>query len=257
MVRELNSRLGFAALPRFVAVAVLPGAVAAQEAEPTSSAANLTAANPNLGEWSLVRLTAVDVQSAAGGAGATVAVIDGKADCRNPGFGGRCTSYGLAGATYRSPNPHATHVAGIVGGSVNGIAPSTRILNYAVFADNGYVATGTGLSDAWKSAFNNGARVATMSVNCAGMALCFNSFELMSMADPAMPMVYVKAAGNSGVNLATETGFVSGGMATQLMNRLIVLGSVNGKGVINAFSNRPGSGCLKPIGTSGCQASLQ
>ena len=235
----------------------MPHLAAAQAAEPTASATNLAAGSPNLTEWSLIRLTPAEVDAANAGAGASVAVIDGKADCRNPGLSGHCSSLGFAGATYSAYSAHGTHVAGIVAGGTTGIAPSARILNYGVFSDRGYIATGTGLSDVWKSAYNNGARVSTMSFNCAGMALCFNSFELMTMADPAMPMVYVKSAGNNAVNLATETAYVTPTMASQVMNRLIVVGSVNSKGGISVYSNRPGSGCLKPLGSVTCQAGLQ
>lgn len=243
-----------------ILAAGMPSTVYAQEADtaaPALSASNFVTTNPNLPEWSLIKLTAADVDAASGGAGASVAVIDGKVDCRNPGLAGHCSSFGFSNGTYKTYSSHGTHVAGIIAGSASGIAPSARILNFAVFADNGYIATGTGLADVWKSAFNNGARVSSMSFNCANMALCFNSYELMTMADQAMPMLYVKSAGNNGTNLGTEMTYVSSAVANQAINRVIIVGSVDAKGAISSFSNRAGSGCLAVAGTSGCQANLQ
>ena len=264
MKRDRSCRRTYSySIAAFTAVAI-GGAAEARADEvilsPVESATTTTtttvAANPNLKEWSLINLQAADVASANSGAAVKVAVIDGKADCRNSALAGRCTSYGLANGTYTTYAAHATHTSGIVGASAYGIAPMANILNYAAFADNGYVAYGNGLSDIWKSAYLSGASIASMSFNCAGTALCFSGTELSTVANAAMPMLYVHAAGNDGKAVGSEWSGLNSALAAQALNRILIVGSVNANGVISTFSNRPGTGCLLATTANGCTTNM-
>jgi subtilisin family serine protease len=217
----------------------------------------LNAANPNFTEWSLIRLTATDVASAGAGAGVKVAVLDGRTDCRDTDLTGRCTITTISGGTYRTYSNHGTHTAGIVAGAQYGVATGATVLNYAVFDDTGWVATGTKLAAAWKAAYGAGARIASMSFGCARMALCFSAAEVSAIATSSQPMLYVKAAGNDGVALGNESIAVSQATATAALNRLLLVGSVNQFGAISSFSNRPGEGCLVATGMTACTAATQ
>jgi subtilisin family serine protease len=210
-----------------------------------------TSANPNASSWSLVGLPV-----AATGAGVKVAVLDGLTDCAHPDLVGRCTAVKLTGGRYRRADSHGTHTAGIVAGKNYGIAPGATVINYAVFDDRGWVASGTKLSNAWKAAYTAGARISSMSFGCTNMALCFSDTELTTMGTANLPMLYVKAAGNDGVAVVTETTAISSGVAQAALNRILLVGSVDNNGTISYFSNTPGSACLLAGGASSCSQSM-
>ena len=207
--------------------------------------------NPNLTSWTLVGLPV-----AATGAGVKVAVLDGLTDCAHPDLAGRCTTVKLTGGRYRKPDSHGTHTAGIVAGKLYGIATNASVINYAVFDDRGWVATGTKLSNAWKAAYTAGARISSMSFGCTDMALCFSDAELTTMGTANLPMLYIKAAGNDGVAVVTEQTGVTGSIAQTAMNRMLLVGSVDSRGTISYFSNTPGSACLQASGASSCAQSM-
>ena len=206
----------------------------------------------NVDEWTLIGLTPQLVASANGGGGVLVAVLDGRADCRHPDLTGRCSNFLIPGGTYRRYDSHGTHTSGIVAGKKHGVAGSARILSYGVFDDRAYVATGTKLIDAWRSAGASGATIANMSFGCARRALCFTAAEVQAMADPNLKMLFVKAAGNDGTTLLTESIGVSAATAAAAMARVVLVGSVDVNGTISSFSNRPGETCLMYSGASGC-----
>lgn len=222
-----------------------------------AQAVSQTATNPNLDEWSLINLTPADVASASGGSGVKVAVLDGVADCRHSDLAGRCSNVLLPRGRYRFYGNHGTHTAGIVAGNQFGVATSATVINYAVFDDRGWIASGSMLSDVWNSAYNAGARISSMSFGCSRTALCFSSAELTTMATTAMPMLYVKAAGNDGVALGNESSAISSATASAALNRIILVGSVNAAGSISTFSNQPGEGCLLSSGITTCSESMK
>ena len=209
------------------------------------------ATNPNAASWALVQLPV-----AATGAGVKVAVLDGLTDCAHPDLTGRCTAVKLSGGRYRRADSHGTHTAGIIAGKNYGIAPGASVINYAVFDDRGWVASGTKLLNAWKAAYSAGARISSMSFGCTNMALCFTASELTTMGSASLPMLYVKAAGNDGAPLITEQAAISSTLAQTVMNRLLLVGSVDNNGTISYFSNTPGTACLLPTGASSCTPSM-
>lgn len=234
-----------------------PDTVADQAASAPAPTGVTVTTNPNLNEWSLIKLTATDVASAKGGSGVKVAVLDQLADCGHPDLATRCTSLTLQGGTYKTYGTHGTHTSGTVAGSRFGVATSATVINYGVFDDTGWIATGTYLRDAWKDAYSRGARISSMSFGCSRIALCFSSAELTTMATATMPMLYVKAAGNDGYQLGNETSGISTVTATAALNRTLLVGSVGASGSISYFSNRPGEGCLLPSGTTVCSNALK
>lgn len=220
------------------------------EAAPAKQAA--APAPSNADEWALIGLTPQLVASAAGGSGVSVAVLDGRADCRHPDLAGHCANYLIPGGVYRKYDSHGTHTSGIVAGKKYGVAGAAKILNYGVFDDRTYVATGTKLIDAWRAAGATGATIASMSFGCSRLALCFTAAEVQAMADPNLKMLFVKAAGNDGATLLSEAIGVSAATAAAAMARLVLVGSVNLTGTISSFSNRPGETCLMYSGAGGC-----
>lgn len=249
-----------AGLGAIMAASLLSVSAAAQEVAPDAGpglSVGRTATNPNLDEWNLVSLNSTDVASANGGSGVKVALLDGVTDCRHTDLTGHCSYTLLSGGTYNYYSNHGTHTAGIIAGKSFGIAPNATILNYAVFDDTTWVATGSKLVNTWRSAYSAGARIASMSFGCSKIALCFSASEVTQMASATQPMLYVKAAGNDGVALGNETILVTSATANTALNRTLLVGSVNVTGTISTFSNRPGEGCLMYSGASACSSNLQ
>lgn len=208
----------------------------------------------NVDEWNLINLSSA---ATAGGAGITVALLDGLTDCRHPDLSGRCTSQLIDGGRYRFYDTHGTHTAGIIAGKQYGVATSAAIRNYAVFDDRTYVATGNKLIESWRDAYDNwGARISSMSFGCTGTALCFTGDEVRAMADPTRPMLYVKASGNDGADLPNEQIAVSYADGSAALARTILVGSVDVNGNISSFSNKPGAGCLAVSDVTGCASNL-
>ena len=239
-----------AALVAGVLFATPEGASAARRPAPPPTGSNTD-------EWALIGLTPDLVASANGGSGVIVAVLDGLTDCTHADLSGRCEAIRISGGRYRFYDSHGTHTAGTVASTKYGVAPSSRVINYGVFDDRAYVATGTKLIDAWRSAASKGATISSMSFGCTGLALCFTAEELRAMADPTLAMLYVKAAGNDGVNLKNESIAITAQQAQAAMARTILVGSVELNSTISSYSNRPGEGCLLYSGATACSADLQ
>jgi len=234
-----------------------PSATAPDVAGTPVLALTTSSSNPNSNEFSLIKLTGADAASASDGLRVKVAVLDQYADCRHADLAGRCTAYKVGTGTYSKYGSHGTHTSGTIGGAKHGVATAATILNYGVFADSGWVASGSYLLSAWKDAYARGARISSMSFGCTKMALCFSSAEISTIAAATMPMLYVKAAGNDGALLSTESTSLGSATATAALNRVLLVGSVSATGTISTFSNRPGEACLRPSGTSTCPEALK
>ena len=252
----VSLKRGFLVMAAGVAIGLPEAAIAKRPAPPPPPPAQ-----PNLDEWNLINLNATDVASASGGAGVEVAVLDGLTDCRHSEFAGtprRCENFLIEGGRYRFYDSHGTHTAGTVAGANHGVAPGAHILNYAVFDDRFYVATGSKLINAWLDASARGATISSMSFGCTNLALCFTPAEVTAMASADLSsMLFVKAAGNDGANLSNESIAVSAQTALAAMARTMLVGSVNLSGQISSFSNRPGENCFLPTGASACSEGLK
>ncbi len=214
------------------------------------------AVDPNLWAWNLINLSSTTRTDASNGSGVTVGVFDGYTNCNHSELAGRCTNLPYSGVRYRADS-HGTHVAGTVAGKTYGVARSATILNVPVFSSTGWVAYGTRLIDGWAAAANRGATVVNMSFGCTNMALCFYDSELSAMAGAnSSSLLFVKAAGNDGVNMINESTALSAATAQAAMDRLILVGSVGSSSTISWFSNRPGSNCLLASGQSSCTSEL-
>jgi len=210
------------------------------------------AAPSNLDEWALINMTPANVADGHAGAGVTVAVLDGRADCTHPDLAGRCTNTLVPGGRYRTYDQHGTHTSGIVGGTHYGVAPSAKILNYAVFDNRGYAAVDNNLINFWYDAASKGASIASMSFGCTGTALCFEAAEVQAMADPALKLLFVKSAGNDGVAVANEQIAITQAQAQAAIDKLLLVGSIELNGTLASYSNRPGNGCLQYTGATDC-----
>lgn len=249
------------------ALLVTPGLALAQSADAEQSGKPNRPPPPppppsnNNAAWALIGWTEEVAALGYYGSGVTVGLFDGLTYCPhaelgpaapvNAPLGGfNCANHTFSPATYRYYDHHGTHTAGTIAGATVGIARNARITNYAVFDDRKYVATGDKLINAWNSAVGEGARIASMSFGCTGLALCFSTAEINAMG--TTNLLFVKAAGNDNRNLANETSGLSQGQVNAALSQLIMVGSVNNSGVISSFSNRPGDGCLLSLGQTSC-----
>jgi hypothetical protein len=201
----------------------------------------------------LVGLTSSVLSQAHNGAGVTIALYDGLTDCTHPDLAGRCTNVKIAGGVYNHYDIHGTHTAGIAVGDQFGIAGGASLINYAVFDDKGYVATGNKLFQAWVAGAGSGASIASMSFGCTGLAMCFTDPELNTIA--TVDMLFVKAAGNDGIAVATETTGLNQASVSALLSKFILVGSVDVHGNLSTFSNMPGTTCLMAVDATTCDAS--
>jgi subtilisin family serine protease len=210
------------------------------------------------------------------GAGAAVAVLDGRANDEHSDLpfttdldadpGTQSVVFEFTGfpfnPSYTLPDLHGTHTSGIVGARLNntgtsGVAPMARLLNYAVFDDNGWV--GADEDAVLTHAISFGASVANMSYGPAAAGDFASPASLKAINNHKNSIVVVKSAGNNGVDLVNE--LLKGKDSNPLTN-LIVVGSVDMSidedGAITPsiawYSNTPGSACIAL--RSGCVVSI-
>lgn len=227
------------------------------------------------GTWSAA-LT-VDERNQALGAGAAVAIMDGRAndthtdlpynsdpaaDPATESVVFEFTGFPFS-PSYTEPDLHGTHTSGIVGARLNntgmsGVAPKTRLLNYAMFDDNGWV--GADENEVLSHAVSYGATVANMSYGPRTAGDFSSSTSLKAIDAHKSSIVVVKASGNDGMVLANES---LKGRDTNPLSNLIIVGSVDMSidqaGVITPtiawYSNTPGSACI--TNRRGCVVPMQ
>ena len=195
------------------------------------------------------------------GNGVTVAVIDeGSVECKHFEFqlSGSCSTHEYPGTWYPFYSGHATHVATTIAadkwsgqelsGEIIGVAPKASILAYD------YLGTYEGNlpwnAEDWfiKHAFRNKARVVNMSYGPAGPkgAIFFprRVDRMYSLIPKYKQMVFVKAAGNDGVNLLGHA-VRSSLIPHKHLKNLILVGNVSRNRRIHPSSNRPGNDCFR------------
>ncbi|MEY2927190.1 MAG: hypothetical protein RL367_1667, partial [Pseudomonadota bacterium] len=153
-----------------------------------------------------------------------------------------------SGGSLNSINGHGAGVLSLIvadhdGKGVQGIAPNARVIVH-----NPFDATGTASWDDVKSGIiqlqQRKASVINLSLGVRGWTL--NTDWRDVFADAAVlantaKTVYVTAAGNDGVSQTANVPWLT---AAQGAPSLIVVGSVDPRGVISSFSNTPGVACL-------------
>ena len=184
------------------------------------------------------------------GTNVKVGVLDGLARCTHKEVKGRCKNWYAAGGVYNYWDDHGTHVATTIAasntgkGGMVGVAPKAYIHNYGVFDDYGWVGGSATETSAINHARARGVRVINMSYGptTKGMLAEFSALRTMGKA-ANKNIVFVKAAGNSGVNLLSLQ-FADNFQAYSKLKNLIIVGAVKRNRKIASFSNRPGTGCF-------------
>ncbi|HMR32471.1 MAG TPA: S8 family peptidase [Geminicoccaceae bacterium] len=187
------------------------------------------------------------------GKGVDVAVIDTGIDARHVEFRGRIhpLSGDIAGGSLLGPSGHGTHVAGIIGAArdargMSGIAPAARLL--ALRADARDAACpdgGCSFRDADLARAVDQARLARVEV--INLSL--------SKPEPLEPVLTaaLRRAALSGALIVVAAGNGDSAEATWparlatvkgLAGRLLVVGAVDRKDALWAYSNRPGDPAL-------------
>ena len=134
------------------------------------------------------------------------------------------------------------------GRGVMGIAPGASVVSFNPF-DDSYTAGWTDIKDGVQSLVENGATIINMSLGVPNWTLNAGWNDVFSnslVQSAAKSRVFVLAAGNDGI---TQTEHVK--WAFDKNPTIIVVGSVDPKGVISEFSNRPGTACLTQDGKVG------
>ncbi|MEQ8268201.1 MAG: S8 family peptidase [Parvibaculum sp.] len=184
------------------------------------------------------------------GTGVGIAIFDGEIDSSHIDLQGKTTtSRPYSGTYFFGPDGHGTHVAGIAGGAGNnigiiGVAPGSRLYGYAVFDDFRWVA-----NDLGRMALNNvrarnyfGANIAVVNMSYGAEQVVFGPGELEILDDYRDDFVIVRAAGNDGERLQGIT--YAGGLASETLSHLLIVGSVRGNNKPSVFSNRAGVECF-------------
>ena len=173
-------------------------------------------ADPGSDTWSSKLADAVgSAQLGNGGKGVTVAVLDTWIDATHPDFGHRvlpgadCATNHLCTPGTAAPDkcePHGTHVAGIVAGSVYGIAPQSTILPVRVLANgpSGCTADSQDVARGVRWAAGHGAQVINLSLGSTYPVDDPGGVLRQAVADVSKAGVVVVVAAGNGQASATD-----------------------------------------------------
>ena len=201
------------------------------------------------------------------GTNVKVGVFDGYAKCNHKELKGRCENYNWSDGVYNYYNDHGTHVAttiaaeNIKSGGIAGVAPKAEIYSYALFDDYGWVGGSNLEKSTISHAKKKGVRVINMSYGCGPPPCAIISSpgggDVTTMAKSTNKhIVFVKSAGNSGLNL-TSLEMSTNFNAYKKLDNYLIVGSTNKNNKISSFSNTPGEGCFLPKGKTKCKTKNQ
>jgi serine protease AprX len=143
------------------------------------------------------------------GKGVIIAVIDGEVDINHPDLRGRVVhKRNYTKEKWGNPNPHGTHVAGIIAGNgskYKGMAPEVIIWSYKIFPTQGEEPLGSRGADAIEDVVKDMQQEKRLRIaNCswgAGDVTLDGSSATSKTAERAakLGLVLVKSAGNNGI----------------------------------------------------------
>jgi hypothetical protein len=215
--------------------------------------------------WNTIRIGAHLVHDTEQGEGVKVAVIDeGVIRCNHYELilSGPCSNFSAGNTYFPYYSDHGTHVATTIAGDkwsgqiytneFVGVAPKAEILGYNFLGTY----SGTMPSNAQDIFIDNaaraGARVVNMSYGPTTAGALFHSWsnERMYFLIPNHSnMVFVRAAGNAGLNLSARYYWSTASRASQNpdtdLKNLIIVGAVDSNLNIASWSNRPGHDCFR------------
>lgn len=166
---------------------------------------------------------------------------------------------------------HGAAVASLIaaahdGKGAMGIAPRVEVIFSNPF-DATHTASWLAVRNGLKQLGNEGASVANISLGVSGSTLHSDwapeAFARADVQSATEKVVFVKAAGNSGLAQQTDldwTSVVDTSNAFGFANvheRLLIVGSLDLNGNISDFSNRPGEACLLVNGQCGAGHALK
>jgi hypothetical protein len=215
--------------------------------------------------WNTIRIGVKSVHDTEQGEGVKVAVIDeGVIRCNHYELilSGPCSTYSAGNTYFPYYSDHGTHVATTIAGDkwagqilqheFVGVAPDAEILGY------NFLGTYSGrmplnAQDIFiRHAYRAGARVVNMSYGPTAAGELFHSWsnERMYVLMPKYSkMVFVRAAGNDGLNLSAQYYRSTASGASQHpdtdLKNLIIVGAVDRNMNIASWSNRPGNSCFR------------
>lgn len=196
-----------------------------------------------------INLTQVNQSAAAGGAGMVLGIVDTGIAVSNVEFGSRVSVLsGCAATTFKcsngvnDDNGHGTAVAAIAAGNMmntaarmTGVAPYATIVSEKVLNASG-TGTSTDVASGIIKAANANASVINLSLTYTPTTEVISAINYA--ASKGATIVYAAGNNASTFNRSLSTS----GLSAAALQRLVIVGSVDGTNKMSSFSNTAGNG---------------